>query len=70
MLMRVSGTALRKIRKFFGLLAGVCPSHEIVRQWTDEVGRDYQKSRTVTVGSGIYNYDEQYLRIKGVSQNF
>ena len=65
-MMRITGTTLRKIRDYFEWLTGVRPSHEIVRQWVNEVGEEYQKNRTVTVGSGIYNYDEQHLRIMGV----
>jgi len=66
MLMRIKGTTLRKIRDFFEWLTGIRPSHEIIRQWVNEIGEEYQKNRTVTAGSGIYNYDEQYLRIIGV----
>ena len=64
--MRISGTTLRKIRDFFEWLTGIRPSHEIIRQWVNEIGEQYQKNRIVTTGSGIYNYDEQYLRIRGV----
>ena len=64
--MRITGTTLRKIRDYFEWLTGVRPSHEIIRQWVNEIGEEYQKNRTVTAGSGIYNYDEQYLRIMGV----
>lgn len=64
--MRIKGTTLRKVRDFFGWLVGIHPSHEIIRQWVNEVGEDYQKTRDVTKGSGIYCYDEEYLRIKGV----
>ena len=64
--MRITGTTLRKIRAFFEWLTGVRPSHEIIRQWVNEVGEEYQKNRTATAGSGIYSYDEQHLRIRGV----
>ena len=64
--MRIKGTTLRKIRDFIEWLANVRPSHEIIRQWVNEVGEEYQRTRTINDGSGIYCYDEEYLRIKGI----
>lgn len=63
--MRIKGTTLRKIRDFLEWLVGVRPSHEIIRQWVNEVGEEYWQNKVVTPGSGIYCYDEQYLRIRG-----
>ena len=63
--MRIKGTALRKIRDFFEWLIDIRPSKETVRQWTNEIGKEYKKNRTKTSGSGIYSYDEQYLNIDG-----
>ncbi len=53
------------MRNFLDRLVGVRPSHETVRQWVIEVGENYRQSKEKTRGSGIYCYDEQYLRIKG-----
>ena len=64
--MRIKGTTLRKIRDFFEWMVGVRPSHEIIRQWVNEVGEEYWQKRNVTEGSGIYCYDEQHLRIRGM----
>lgn len=63
--MRIKGITLRKIRDFLEWLVGIRPSHEIIRQWVNEVGEEYRQKRDVTEGSGIYCYDEQYLRIRG-----
>lgn len=64
--MRIKGTTLRKIRDFIEWLVNVRPSHEIIRQWVNEVGEEYQKTRAIIDGSGVYCYDEEYLRIRGV----
>lgn len=63
--MRVKGTTLRKIRDFFDWLAGIRPSHETIRQWIDEIGERFKKNKGTTKGSGIYSYDEQYLKVGG-----
>ncbi|MFP4001231.1 MAG: transposase [Thermoplasmata archaeon] len=63
--MRIKGTALRKIRDFFEWLIDIRPSRETIRQWTNEIGKEYKNDRTKTSGSGIYSYDEQYLNIDG-----
>lgn len=42
------------------------PSHEIIRQWINEVGERYRANTATTEGSGIYCYDEQHIRIKGI----
>jgi len=43
--MRIKGTTLRKIRDFFEWMVGVRPSHEIIRQWVNEVGEEYWQKR-------------------------
>lgn len=63
--MRVTGTTLRKIRDFFEWLVGTRPSHETIRQWINEIGSKYKRNKKKTNGSGIYSYDEQYLKIGG-----
>jgi len=63
--MRFKGTTLRKIRDFFEWLVDIRPSHETIRQWINEIGSEYRKNKRKTKGSGIYSYDEQYLKIGG-----
>jgi len=63
--MRVKGTTLRKIRDFFEWLVDIRPSHETIRQWINEIGSEYRKDKRKTKGSGIYSYDEQYLKVSG-----
>lgn len=63
--MRVKGTTLRKIRDFFEWLVDIRPSHETIRQWIDEIGNEYKRDKQKTKGSGVYGYDEQYLKIGG-----
>jgi len=57
------GTTLRKVGRMFLGLVGFHPSHETVRQWSDETGREYKDNRIILPGSGVYCYDEQHLRI-------
>lgn len=63
--MRSEDTSLRKIRDTFELIKDKAPSHEAIRQWMGKRGEKSEKDKKKTKGSGIYSYDEQYLRING-----
>jgi len=62
---RTENTSLRKIREIYELIKDKAPSHETIRQWMGKIRKKFEEEKKITKGSGIYSYDEQYLKIDG-----
>lgn len=62
---RAEDTSLRKIKDLLELLKNIAPSPETIRQWINKKGKKYKQDREISEGSGIYGYDEQYIKIDG-----
>ena len=62
---RAEDTSLRKIKDLLELLKNVAPSPETIRLWINKKGKKYKQNREISEGSGIYSYDEQYIKIDG-----
>ncbi len=62
---RTEDTSLRKIQEIFELIKNKAPSHETIRQWMGKIRKRFEEEKKITKGSGIYSYDEQYLKIDG-----
>lgn len=58
-------TPLRKVKEILFLTRGISPSHESIRQYEMNFGREYEKIPGTNRGSGIYCHDEQYVTIDG-----
>ena len=56
--------SLRSIRDFMEEHFKISVSHESIRLWTIEEGKKYRTEKEI-IGSGIYCYDEQYLKVNG-----
>jgi len=62
---RAEDTSLRKIKDLLELLKNIAPSPETIRLWINKKGKKYKQNREISEGSGIYSYDEQYIKIDG-----